>query len=36
MNDEPCDHVRGECSNGCKDGYSGSHCIDGKIYSFLV
>lgn len=36
IHNKPCHHVRGECSNGCKDGYIGSLCADGKKYSFLV
>lgn len=35
INNKPCHHVSGECSNGCKDGYIGSLCTDGKNYSFL-
>lgn len=26
VNNEPCDHVSGECSNGCQDGYIGIYC----------
>lgn len=36
INNKPCHHVSGECSNGCKDGYIGLLCNDGKKYSFLV
>lgn len=30
--DEPCDHVSGACTNGCKDGYVGARCANGKKY----
>lgn len=36
MDSKPCHHVSGECSNGCKDGYIGYPCTDGKKYSILV
>lgn len=26
MNDEPCDYVSGNWSNGCYDGYLGTRC----------
>lgn len=29
-NNASCDHVSGECSNGCQDGYIGTHCGDCK------
>lgn len=25
-----CDHIGGECLNGCEDGYIGTHCNDCK------
>ncbi|XP_065938473.1 receptor-type tyrosine-protein phosphatase epsilon isoform X3 [Magallana gigas] len=25
---EPCDHISGECTNGCQDGYTGVRCSD--------
>lgn len=27
---EPCDHISGECTNGCQDGYTGVRCSDCK------
>lgn len=36
INNKPCHHVNGECSNGCKDGYVGSRCTEGKKYPFIV
>lgn len=30
INNKPCDHVSGECSNGWQDGYIGAHCGDCK------
>lgn len=35
IGDEPCDHVIGVCSNGCKDGYVGARCANGKKYWFF-
>lgn len=29
-NNEPCDHVSGDCSNGCQDGYHGARCFNCK------
>lgn len=29
IRDEPCDHISGECSNGCQDGYTGERCDKG-------
>lgn len=29
-NDTLCDHVGGECLNGCEDGYIGTHCTNCK------
>lgn len=31
MREEPCDHVSGECSNGCLDGFTGERCNICKI-----
>lgn len=35
IRDEPCDHINGECSNGCQDGYIWSRCSEckKKIYA---
>lgn len=29
IKDEPCDHITGECSNDCQDGYTGARCDKG-------
>lgn len=29
-NDVLCDHIGGDCLNGCEDGYIGTHCNDCK------
>lgn len=29
IKDEPCDHITGECSIGCQDGYTGARCDKG-------
>lgn len=36
MNNEPCDHVRGECINSCQDGYIGAFCSDGTKHLFVL
>ncbi|XP_065937858.1 multiple epidermal growth factor-like domains protein 10 [Magallana gigas] len=36
IRNEPCDHVSGECSNGCNDGYEGTHCNNCEIWSFYL
>lgn len=36
MRDEPCDHVSGECSNGCQDGFEGTHCNSCEIWIFYL
>lgn len=35
IRDEPCDHINGECSNGCQDGYIWARCSEckKKIYA---
>lgn len=32
ISNEPCDHVSGEWTSGCKDGFVGTLCIDCKTY----
>lgn len=29
IKNELCDHITGECSNGCQDGYTGVRCDKG-------
>lgn len=36
INNKPCHHINGECTNGCTDGYIGSLCTAGKTYLFLA
>lgn len=35
IGDEPCDHIGGECSTGCQDGYDGTHCNSCDIFACL-
>ena len=30
LNGEPCHHVTGVCTSGCKDGWLGKHCREGR------
>lgn len=31
INNKPCDNINGVCLNGCRDGYTGTHCNKCKI-----
>lgn len=31
IDNEPCDHISGECPSGCEDGYIGMDCTKSKI-----
>lgn len=31
INKKPCDNINGVCLNGCRDGYTGTHCNKCKI-----
>ena len=28
---KPCDHISGQCTNGCEPGYTGERCTQGKF-----
>lgn len=32
INNEPCDHVSGECTSGCQDGFVGTFCNKCKTF----
>lgn len=34
IDNKTCDHVSGECSDGCLDGYIGIFCNDSKIQEY--
>lgn len=36
LNNKPCDHVSGVCSDGCQDGFSGTYCRNCKRIPFIL
>lgn len=36
LNNEPCEHVSGVCSNGCQNGFIGTNCNNCKEYSSVI
>lgn len=36
INNEPCDHISGVCSTGCRDGFVGSYCTNCKKNASVI